>query len=162
MLVGNVAWETLHLPLYTLWRTSDPPYLAFVVIHCSVGDLMIATATLFLSIAAVGRGWPRRTYGRVAAVTILSGLAYTVFSEWLNVSVRGSWTYAAAMPVVPVLGTGLSPLLQWIVVPCLAFWRAARGRAMESRPPGATRRRSFSARVLAGMRARPPRSGGAP
>ena len=53
---------------------------------------------------------------------------YTIFSEWLNTSVRGSWTYSDLMPVVPVIGTGLAPLLQWCVVPTLAQWIAV-GRA---------------------------------
>jgi hypothetical protein len=59
------------------------------------------------------------------AATIL-GLGYTVYSEWLNVNVRETWAYTAWMPRIPPLGTGLSPLLQWIVVPGLAFfivWR---------------------------------------
>jgi len=45
----------------------------------------------------------------------------TILSEWLNVEIRRTWSYAAAMPVVPWLGTGLAPLLQWLVVPSLAF-----------------------------------------
>ena len=49
------------------------------------------------------------------------GAAYTIFSERLNVQVRRSWAYTAAMPVLPGLGTGLAPLLQWLVVPSLAF-----------------------------------------
>jgi hypothetical protein len=117
MLVGNLVWEALQLPLYTLWETGTGSYLAFVVLHCSVGDLMIATLTLFVAVILAGRGWPLRNYGRVALLTILFGLTYTVFSEWLNISVRGSWAYAATMPVVPVLGTGLSPILQWIIIP---------------------------------------------
>ena len=52
---------------------------------------------------------------------ILLGAAYTVFSEWLNVDIRRSWSYTAAMRVLPVLGTGLTPLLQLVVVPGLAF-----------------------------------------
>ena len=120
-LIGNVAWETLHLPLYTLWDRNTATYLAFVVAHCTAGDLMIATGTLFVATTVAGRDWPRRNYRRVALITILLGLAYTVFSEWLNVSFRGSWAYAPAMPVVPMLGTGLSPILQWIVVPTASF-----------------------------------------
>jgi hypothetical protein len=59
---------------------------------------------------------------------MLLGLVYTVFSEWLNVSVRGSWAYASAMPVVPILGTGLSPVLQWLVVPAASFiWVRSQG-----------------------------------
>jgi len=52
---------------------------------------------------------------------IALGAAYTVFSEWLNVEIRRSWSYAASMPVVPFLGTGLTPLLQWLIVPGLAL-----------------------------------------
>jgi hypothetical protein len=121
MLVGNLVWEALHLPLYTLWKTGTASYLAFVVLYCSVGDFMIATLTLFIAVFLSGRGWPLRNYGRVALLTILFGLAYTVFSEWLNISVRGGWAYAAAMPVVPVLGTGLSPILQWIALPAASL-----------------------------------------
>jgi len=49
------------------------------------------------------------------------GVAYTIFSEWLNVEIRRSWSYTAAMPVLPWLGTGLTPLLQWVIVPGLAL-----------------------------------------
>jgi hypothetical protein len=73
-----------------------------------------------------GRFWPSGGYVRVAAVTVLLGVAYTVFSEWQNVAVRGSWAYAPAMPRLPPLGTGLSPLLEWIVVPLTAFAWARR------------------------------------
>lgn len=31
MLIGNAVWETLHLPLYTLWEMGSAPFLAFVV-----------------------------------------------------------------------------------------------------------------------------------
>ena len=52
---------------------------------------------------------------------IALGAAYAVFSEWLNVEIRRTWSYTAAMPVVPFLSTGLTPLLQWLVVPGLAL-----------------------------------------
>lgn len=120
-LLGDVIWETLHLPLYTLWQTSSAQYLTFVVIHCSVGDLMIAASVLLIAVVVAGRRWPQLHYNRVAFIAIAFGFAYTMFSEWLNVSVRGSWAYAVAMPVVPVLGTGVSPLMQWVVVPAFAF-----------------------------------------
>jgi hypothetical protein len=52
---------------------------------------------------------------------IILGAAYTILSEWLNVEIWRSWSYTAAMPVLPLFGTGLTPLLQWRVVPGLAF-----------------------------------------
>ena len=60
--------------------------------------------------------------------TLAFGIGYTIYSEWLNVNVRGSWAYSDLMPVVPVIETGLAPLLQWVVVPTLALWVAI-GRA---------------------------------
>ena len=62
----------------------------------------------------------------VAAAAVACGIGYTVFSEWLNTAVRGSWAYSDLMPVVPILGTGLSPLAQWLVVPLAAFWWVSR------------------------------------
>ena len=121
MALGNLLWEFLQLPLFTLWKTAGPAEIVFAVLHCWSGDVLIAFFTLAAGVLLVGGGWPRRAYWRTAAATIVLGLAYTVFSEWLNVTVRGSWAYAAAMPRVPPLGTGLSPLLQWVIVPVAAF-----------------------------------------
>jgi hypothetical protein len=119
--LGNLIWEWFQLPLFTLWRTASPAYLSFAALHCWVGDLLIGSASFGLGIMVAGRPWPSRGYARVATATILLGVAYTVFSEWLNTVVRGSWAYEPAMPRVPPLGTGLSPLLQWIVVPLASF-----------------------------------------
>jgi hypothetical protein len=52
---------------------------------------------------------------------IVLGAAYTTLSEWLNVEIRRSWSYTAAMPVLPLIGTGLTPLLQWVIVPAMAL-----------------------------------------
>lgn len=122
--IGNLVWEFLQLPLYTIWKTGTLGEQAFAALHCTLGDVLIAATTLATSLVLFGdRHWPWRRSWPVISVTIFTGLAYTVFSEWLNVEVRASWTYSEWMPVVPVLGLniGLSPLLQWVVVPAAAF-----------------------------------------
>jgi hypothetical protein len=62
----------------------------------------------------------------VVAIAVGGGLAYTVFSEWLNTEIRGSWAYTAWMPALPLIGSGLAPFLQWVLVPPLALWWARR------------------------------------
>ena len=124
--IGDLVWELLHLPLYTLWQTASVGYLMFAALHCWIGDILIGAASLGLRVVVAGRHWPSASYARVATITVLIGVAYTVFSEWLNVTVRGSWDYASAMPRIPPFGTGLSPLLQWIIVPVAAFAWAKR------------------------------------
>jgi hypothetical protein len=133
-LAANLAWEIAQLPLYTIWAEATPGELAFAVLHCTVGDLMIALNALFLALIVTRAGelaeWRLPVVG---AVAVAIGLGYTVASERLNVGLV-RWTYAEAMPVVPVLDVGLAPLLQWIAVPLAAFWllgRLRRGGELE-------------------------------
>jgi hypothetical protein len=122
---ANLVWETAQLPLYTIWHTATRGGLAYVVVHCTLGDLAIlAAALLFALLLAGDEAWPDRGYARVAILTSALGVSATIVSEWLNVDVWGRWAYAPAMPALPPLGTGLSPLLQWAVVPPLAFFVA--------------------------------------
>lgn len=123
----HLAWEVLQLPLYTIWSSGTFRDLAFAVFHCTVGDGMIAGITLLLGFAVVGHtSGPNSRLRAVWLVSLVLGIGYTVFSEWINVKIRSSWDYSPLMPKVPFLGTGLSPILQWIIVPTMALWIAVR------------------------------------
>ena len=120
---GNLVWEFAHMPLYTLWNTGTVGEIVFAAVHCTGGDILIALSALMLSLLIFGAGWPltRSAVYRVVGFTMVTGVGYTVFSEWLNIVVREAWAYSDLMPIVPVIDAGLSPLLQWIVIPGLAF-----------------------------------------
>ena len=120
--IGNLAWEAVQLPLYTIWVTGTWPQIVFAWGHCTLGDVLIGAAALFgaLMLCRMPK-WPTGAHWRVAAATVILAVIYTIFSEWLNVEVRHSWAYRDIMPTLPWLGTGLSPVLQWIVVPLLAL-----------------------------------------
>ena len=125
--IANLLWEIAQLPLYTIWRAGSPGEIAFAVAHCTGGDLLIGTSTFLASLLMIGsRHWPSDRYFHVALAAIVLGAFYTMFSEWLNVSVRQSWAYSDLMPRLPGIGTGLSPVAQWIVVPMLSVWWAGR------------------------------------
>ncbi len=127
-LVANLVWESAQMPLYTLWETGARHEIAFAVVHCAAGDLLIGASALALAVLLSGRpeaDKPRQLI-RIGAVTIFIGLVYTLFSEWLNTEIRQSWAYGPAMPVLPWLGTGLSPILQWVLIPLVTLWRANR------------------------------------
>lgn len=125
--LGNLAWEFAQLPLYTIWYEGSAREIVFAAVHCTGGDILIAGASLLAALMILGNGcWPHARFHRVAAVTIAGGLAYTIFSEWLNTEIRGSWAYSQWMPTLPLIGAGLSPFAQWIVLPLFAFWWARR------------------------------------
>ena len=113
------------MPLYELWQTGTWSEIAFAVLHCTGGDVLIALSSILLALLLVGHSnWPTNSASRVLIVTILLGFSYTAFSEWLNIEIRQSWAYNDLMPVIPLLNMGLSPALQWIVVPWTANWWA--------------------------------------
>lgn len=125
--LGNLVWEFAQLPLYTIWHEGSPGEIVFAAIHCTGGDLLIAGMALLGALVVAGDGrWPHARFRAVPAIAVLGGLAYTVFSEWLNTEIRGSWAYTELMPQLPLIGAGVSPLAQWIVVPLVAFWWARR------------------------------------
>jgi hypothetical protein len=135
---ANLAWEIAQLPFYTLWRDGTPGTISFAVLHCTAGDVLIAMTSVAIALLVTGRPrWPAVGAVRVGLVATTLGAAYTVFSGWLNVSVRGSWAYAPAMPVLPPFGTGLFPLLQWLVLPplCLALAGGAVGAGPRENAP---------------------------
>jgi hypothetical protein len=125
----NLAWEAAHVRLYTLWQEAPLAYIAFSVVHCTLGDVLIGAIALLVALitgreAALAR-WRWR---RIAAVATFAGVAYTAFSEWMNLTVLRSWTYAESMPTVAVGATdiGISPLLQWLVLPPVSLYVARR------------------------------------
>jgi hypothetical protein len=117
----NFVWEMAQLPLYTIWSAASLRESLFAAVHCTAGDLLIGAATLALAVVVGGRNWPKENFVRVLIIAVGFGAAYTVFSEWLNVEVRGTWAYASAMPRLPWIGTGLAPLNQWLVVPAASL-----------------------------------------
>lgn len=128
ILVGNVVWEVAQLPLFTIWYTGTPGEIVFAVLHCTGGDLLIAGFALLGSLLiSRDKGWPYASFTKVAILTILSGLAYTIYSEWHNTEILRNWAYSDLMPTLPLTGTGTAPFLQWLLVPSLAFWWASRG-----------------------------------
>lgn len=133
--LAHLLWEIAHTPLYTIWVEGTPGEIAFAIVHCTGGDLLIATSTLLLALFMVGNArWPEQRVGPVILAAVIMGVSYTVFSEWLNIEVRGAWAYREAMPVVPLLDAGLTPLLQWVVAPSISYFTALRALPIARRP----------------------------
>ncbi len=126
-LLGHAIWEVAQLPLYTLWHEATARQVAVATLHCLGGDLAIASTVLVAALVLAGhQNWPGRYAGRVAALVLLLGIAYTGWSEYSNAIVKRTWSYTPAMPLVPWLGIGITPLLQWLIVPSFALLVASR------------------------------------
>jgi hypothetical protein len=89
------------LPFYTQWSEPRWELIAYYVAHCTAGDVLIGMTTFIIALSlsrAGGRAsWPG---SRIVAWTILAAVAYTVWSERINLA-QGNWSYSVWMPVLP-------------------------------------------------------------
>ncbi len=114
--VLNLAWEIAQVRLYTLLADADRLTVAWSLLHCSIGDVLIALVLFALTGMALRHAdWPASYPWRGGAIVVIGAMSYTAWSEWYNVYRAGSWGYTAGMPLV--FGIGLSPLLQWLILP---------------------------------------------
>lgn len=114
----HLVWEFWQAPWYQ--GMSDMSHLQGVLLcsRAAFGDTLIALlAYCALSVYAHDRFWAlAATPARIGGYLGI-GLGVTVVLEWLATDVLDRWQYAAGMPTLPLLGTGLAPLLQWLIVP---------------------------------------------
>lgn len=117
----HFPWELLQMPFY-----SPPPHFTTrdVILSCAlatVGDVALSVAAFWITAAVAGeRFWILRPHNWGAiALFVAVGLIVTVIFEILATGPWKLWRYSEWMPVDPVFGVGLSPFLQWVILPLL-------------------------------------------
>ena len=111
----NLAWEIAHVRLYTIWA-ADGTTIAWALLHCTLGDVAIALTMFALAGVVLWRAdWPMSRPWAGTAIVVIGTMIFTAWSEWFNVYRAGSWAYTVSMPTI--FGIGLSPLLQWLILP---------------------------------------------
>jgi hypothetical protein len=135
---GHLVWEVAQLPFFSLWHDASAGQIAWSVLHCTAGDLAIASVTLTLALALAGHSdWPGSGKSAIVGIVIPGSIGYTAYSEYINTVVRQSWAYSDMMPTL--LGIGLLPLAQWVVVPGLSLAWACWPQAGPSVPNARSR-----------------------
>ena len=102
----------------------------------TAGDLVITAIAFSAAAIAGGLHWPLilRRFGP-GLIFLTAGILLTIGYEIYALS-AGRWAYDERMPVI--FGIGLTPLLQWIVIPPLeiaAFRLIWRGATIDKRLP---------------------------
>lgn len=119
-------WEMWQMPFY------DQNGLTFMdmVKGCSLGSLGDAGIMVFayrLAARTVGsRDWIAGLPRKAVLAYLATGLLITVVIEHIAINVGFGWRYSALMPREPVFGTGLVPIVMWVVVPLVTLWLVRR------------------------------------
>ena len=119
----NLVWELWQVTLFQ--GIADEPHWLGVkkCMLATFGDAGIALVAFWVTAIFAGtRSWILGAHKTDIAIFLSVGVLATIIFEALAVTVFGRWTYNDAMPRLPVLGTGLAPLLQWLVIPGLVLW----------------------------------------
>ncbi len=119
----ELLWEIAQFPLYDVWYQGTWSYILYGLAHCTLGDLLILLAAYELvALLAGGRTWYRNTPSAGSLLLTFLGVVYTVYSESVNVRIKGTWGYTDLMPIVPLLNIGGAPFLQWLLIPSVLIW----------------------------------------
>lgn len=87
------------------------------------GDVGIALESFWGAASSCGgRHWAGKPSASPLAVFLAIGLVSTIVLEFANTAILNRWSYANEMPRLPVLGTGLARILQWLIAPPFAKW----------------------------------------
>src|SRR5258708_34638086 len=119
----NLAWEYWQVPFFR--GMADQPHWLGVkaCTQATLGDAGIALAAFWIAaIFARARSWILRPNKLEAGIFLGVGVLVTILYEALATGVLERWAYSDAMPRLPLIGTGLLPLLQWLVIPLLVLW----------------------------------------
>ena len=119
----HFVWEFVQAPTYAgmielnHW---DGIKLCMSATFGDVGFTLLAYGiTTFF---ARSRSWVLRPTPKDILIFLSVGITLTVGFEYYYTNISLRWTYSELMPLVPPFGTGLSPLLQWIILPILVLW----------------------------------------
>lgn len=144
-LLLNFPWEVLQAPLFEGMAAAPHSAVVGACLQATLGDAAIMLLA-HVTVAAVARRrrWMLAPSRYEVAGFIAVGVAITAVIEWMATRGRWAqtWAYSTEMPVIPGIEIGLSPLLQWAIVPPVALWFVGRLSALPGarKPPEASPR----------------------
>ena len=116
----NEVWELLQMPLY-----SNAFYNLGHVVFCTLGALadMIMVLLLYVCFGFIYKNpfWIWQSNWFKIFVVMLTGAVGAVLSEKRHLKI-GSWAYDQSMPIVPFVNVGLSPVLQFFLLPVSIYF----------------------------------------
>ena len=119
----NLVWEYWQVPFFR--GMADQPHWLGVkaCTQATFGDAGISLAAFWITaLLARSRIWILQPNRWNIAVFLGVGIVTTIILEGMATGAFQRWNYSDAMPRLPILGTGLLPLIQWLLIPPLVVW----------------------------------------
>ena len=115
----NVSWEILQMPLFK-GGVYDWQHIMFCGL-ASIADV-IMVLIIYFGFALIYKNafWVKNLNTKSIILLLLIGGIGAVLAEVWQLSI-GTWSYTSDMPLIPVVNVGLSPVLQFMILPILIY-----------------------------------------
>ena len=115
----NFSWELMQMPLY-----NSASFTINHITFCALGSVADAIMVLliYFSLAVIFKNplWIHPLQGQRIIIVILIGGIGAALSEMRHLSL-GNWAYSNLMPLIPIINVGISPVLQFMLLPILTY-----------------------------------------
>ncbi len=123
----HFGWEFVQVPAFAGMAEMGHWEAIRLCLSATIGDVGFAlTAFWAASLAARSRDWVLRPARLPLGLFLAVGILLTIGFEYYYTNVSLRWAYSDLMPLVPPFGTGLTPILQWLIIPPLVVWLSRR------------------------------------
>ena len=116
----NYAWELIQIPLY-----KNPAYDFKHIAFCTLASLadVLMVLLLYFGLAVIFKNpfWIQPLKLHRVVILVLIGGAGAVLAEMRHLS-SGSWAYDNSMPLIPIVNVGITPVLQFMILPLLIYF----------------------------------------
>lgn len=116
----NFAWEVIQMPLYKNAALSLQS-VAFCALASVADAIMVLLIYFCFALLYKKPLWIEElTASRIFLLMVVGGTG-AIVAEMRHVS-AGNWAYDESMPILPVVDVGLSPVLQFMLLPALIYY----------------------------------------
>ena len=122
----NLIWELVQIPLYKDGHYSIS-HIAFCALASVADALMVLLIYLVLALVFKTPFLVQNIKWQRVVIVIVVGGVGAILSEKRHLSL-GSWAYDNSMPIIPMVNAGLSPVLQFALLPIVIYLLSNRKR----------------------------------
>ena len=119
-MVLNFAWEIIQGPLYKGF-TYKISHIGFCGLASVADAIMVLLIYFVLATVYKDPLWIKHLNLKRTLILVLVGGLGAILGEMRNLS-QDNWAYAPSMPILPFVYTGLSPVLQFMLLPFLIYY----------------------------------------
>lgn len=114
----HLIWENAQAPLYAGYQSFSLHFPMCLI--GTIGDVIITL--LVLAFVKLLKRDISQTRGDFLGLAIIGFLVAVLIEQ--HALLAGKWSYALAMPIVPILKVGLAPIVQMMLLLPLSFYLA--------------------------------------